>query len=61
MKKAYKILVRKPEGREHLEKPKCRWEDTRLDLKEVGWEGVDLMHLAKVRGQWQSRLDFWIQ
>jgi hypothetical protein len=26
----------------------------RMDLTEIGWEGVDLMHLAEYRDQWQA-------
>jgi hypothetical protein len=25
-----------------------------MGLKEVGWEGVDWMHVAEVRGQWRA-------
>jgi hypothetical protein len=25
-----------------------------MDLREVGWEGVDLMHLAQDRDQWRA-------
>jgi hypothetical protein len=32
-----------------------RWEDNiRMDLREIGWEGVDWMHLAQDRDQWQT-------
>jgi hypothetical protein len=38
MKNVYKILVKKPEGMRHRHK----WEDDiRLDLKEIGWDGMD--------------------
>ena len=34
----YRALVRKPEAREPLGRPRCRWEDNiKLDLQEVGW------------------------
>jgi len=47
MLNAYKILVRKPEGKRPLRRPMHRWEvDFRL---EIGWEGVDWMHLAQDR------------
>jgi hypothetical protein len=26
----------------------------RMDLREMEWEGVDLMHLAQNRDQWQE-------
>jgi hypothetical protein len=38
----YKILVGKPEGRKPLGRPRRRWKDNiRMDLREMGWEGVD--------------------
>jgi hypothetical protein len=40
MRNAYKVLVRKCEGKRPLERPRRRWEDTvRMDLIEMGWEG----------------------
>jgi hypothetical protein len=37
----------KPEGKTPLRKPRRRWEDNiRMDLREIGWEDVDWMHLA---------------
>jgi hypothetical protein len=33
----------------------CRWEDNiRMDLKEIGWDGVDWMQLDQVRDQWRG-------
>jgi len=33
----YKIVVRKPEGKKPLGRPRRRWEEnTRMDLKEIG-------------------------
>jgi len=53
---AYGILVGKPEGKRPLGKPKCRWEDDiKMDLKEVGWEGLHWIDLAKDRGRWWAR------
>jgi hypothetical protein len=41
---AYRALVGKPEGRTPLEKPRRRWEDNiKLDLRGVGWGGMDWM------------------
>jgi hypothetical protein len=35
---AYRALVRKPEGRRPLGRPRRRWEDNiKMDLREVGW------------------------
>jgi hypothetical protein len=52
MRNAYKILVGKSEGKRPLGRPRRRWKDNiRMDIKEIGWEGVDWIHLAKDRNQ----------
>jgi hypothetical protein len=39
---ACRILVGRPEGRRPLEIPRPRWNDnTKMDLQEVGWDGMD--------------------
>jgi hypothetical protein len=49
MKNAYKILVREPERKRPLGRPRHRQEDNiRMDLREIGQEGVDWMHLAEM-------------
>jgi hypothetical protein len=45
-------LVRKPEGRRPRGKPRRRWKDVKIDLKETGWESVDWINLVKGRDQW---------
>jgi len=45
----YRIFVGKPEGDRQLRKPSCRW-----DLRELGFEGVDVIHQAKDREQWRA-------
>jgi hypothetical protein len=41
-RKVYKYLVRKPEGKRPLGRPRCRWENgIRMDLREIGLGGVD--------------------
>jgi hypothetical protein len=53
IRNANKILVRKPEGKRPLGKLIRRWENnSRMYLREVGWEGVDWIHLAQDRDQW---------
>jgi hypothetical protein len=48
MRNTYKILVGKPVGKIPVEKPSCRWDDSiRIDLREIGWEGLDWMHPAR--------------
>jgi hypothetical protein len=54
MRNVYKILVGKPEGKRSLGRLRRRWEDNiRMDLKEIGWENVDRIHVAHVRDQWR--------
>jgi len=50
MRNAYKILVGKPEGKRPLGRPRPRWKDNiRMDVRKMGWEGVDWLHLAQDR------------
>jgi hypothetical protein len=51
MRKTYKILVGKPEGKIPLGRPRHRWKDIRMDLKEIMHECVDWTHLIQVRDQ----------
>jgi hypothetical protein len=30
------------------------YDNIRMDLTEIGWQGVDWMHLAQDRNQWQA-------
>jgi hypothetical protein len=47
VRNAYKSLVGKPEWKLPLGRPVSRWEDNiRMDLMEIGWEGVEWTHLA---------------
>jgi hypothetical protein len=55
MRNVRNILVGKPEGKRLLGRPRHRWENNiRIDLREIGWEGVDWMHLTRNRGQWRA-------
>jgi len=52
---AYKLLVGKTEWKRLCGRSRRRWEDnTRMDLKEMGWKVVDSIHLAQDRGQWRA-------
>jgi hypothetical protein len=51
----YKVLVGKPEGKRPLGRPRRRWEDgVRMDLRETGLGGVDLIRLSQDRDRWRS-------
>jgi hypothetical protein len=53
MRNAYKILVGKPEEKRPLGRPWHRLEDNiKMDLREMGFEGVDWIHMAHDRDWW---------
>jgi len=48
-------LVWKLEGKRSHGRPKHRWENNiRMDLREIGWKGVDWIYLAQDRDQWRA-------
>jgi hypothetical protein len=52
---AYRILVGKPERKRSLGRPRRRWVDNiKIDLREIEWDGMDWVDLAKVRDQWRA-------
>jgi hypothetical protein len=52
---AYRILVRRPEGRRPLGRPRRRWEDNiKMVPQEMGWEGVDWIDMAQDRDRWRA-------
>jgi hypothetical protein len=54
-RKVYKVLVGKPEGRRPLGRPRRGWENgVRMDLREIGFEGVDWIRLAQDRDRWRA-------
>jgi hypothetical protein len=43
----YRVLVGRPDGKRPLGRPWRRLEDNiKMDLQEVGWEGMDWIYLA---------------
>jgi hypothetical protein len=55
MRIEYKVFIGKPEGKRPRGRRRRRWEDNiRMDLREIGWEGVDWVHLDQERDQWRA-------
>ena len=51
----HRVLVRKPDGKRPLGRPRCRWEDNiKMDLQVVGGGCEDWMELAEDRDRWRS-------
>jgi len=49
----FRVLVRKPEGKRPLGRPRHRWEDTnKMNLQEVGLGFMDWIMLAEDRDRW---------
>jgi hypothetical protein len=50
-----KLGVGKPEGKRPLGRPRRRWVDNiKMDLREIGWDGVDWIDMAQDRDQWMA-------
>jgi hypothetical protein len=65
MRNAYKILVGKPACKRPLGGPSRGFEDNiRMDLRKIGWDGVDWMHLAQDTDQWRAlvntMMNLWV-
>jgi hypothetical protein len=55
---ACRIMVEKPEGKRPLERPGRRWVgNIKMDLREIGWGGMDWIHLAQDRDQWRALMN----
>jgi hypothetical protein len=47
--------VGKPEGKRPQGGPRRRWEDNiKMDLREIGWVGIDWIDLAQDRDLWRA-------
>jgi hypothetical protein len=51
----YRVLVGKSEGKRSLGRAKSRWEyGIKMYLREIGWGGVEWIHLAQDRDWWRA-------
>jgi hypothetical protein len=52
---ACRILVGKPEGKRQIGRTRHRWVgNIEMDLREIGWEGMDYIHVLQDRDQWRA-------
>jgi hypothetical protein len=52
---AYSILVGRPEGRRPLGRSRRRWDhNSKMDLRGIGFGGVDWIHWAQDRDRWRA-------
>jgi hypothetical protein len=50
--------VGKPERKRPLERPRHRCEDNiKLDIRKIGWGGMDWIDLAQDRDQWRAHVN----
>jgi hypothetical protein len=57
-RKAYRLLVGKPEGNRLLGGSKRWWvENIKMDLGEVGWGDVDWIGVGRDRNRWRALLN----
>jgi hypothetical protein len=46
--------VGKPEGKRPVGRPRRKWDNNKLDNREIRRGGIDLIHLAQDRDQWRA-------
>jgi hypothetical protein len=60
-----RVSVRSSKGKRPLGRPRCRWEDNvKMDLREMGIDGVNWIWLAQDRVQWwafvNTVMNLWV-
>jgi hypothetical protein len=52
---AYRTLVKKPEDKRPLGRPRRMWVDNvKMNFRKIGWDGIDCIHLDQDRDQWRA-------
>jgi hypothetical protein len=55
MRVLYRILVREPDGKRPLGRPRWRWEgNIKMDLQGVGCRGMDWIDFSQNRERWRA-------
>jgi hypothetical protein len=53
-----RILVGKPEGKRTMGRPRRILVDNiKMDLREIGWDGVDWMDMAQYIDEWRALMN----
>jgi hypothetical protein len=53
------ILVGKPEGKRPLGRPRRKWmKNVKMDLREIGWDGMDWIDLTQDRDKCRAPFGF---
>jgi hypothetical protein len=50
----YRVQVGRPESKRPLERPRHRWDNIKMDLREIGIDGANWIRLAQDRVQWRA-------
>jgi hypothetical protein len=63
---SHRILVGKPDGKRLIGRPRSTWADNiKMDLREIGWDGVDWIDVAQDKDQWRALLktvmNLWVE
>lgn len=53
----YKFSIGKSEGNRSLGRPKCKWDGSIRNVKEIGWKRVEWTHPAQDSDQWGTVMD----
>jgi hypothetical protein len=55
---AYRILVRKPEGKRALGRPQREWVDNiKINPRDIGWGGIDWIDPAWDSDKWRALMN----
>jgi hypothetical protein len=50
----YSFLVENPEGMEAPARCRHRWDDIKINLKEIGLKGMEWINVTQDRDKWQA-------